>query len=59
VSYIENYLFVYLPPIIDALVEYEQHREKYPSLVDYIPKLMRTFESIADRAGVGGSAHFR
>ncbi|HEX4046316.1 MAG TPA: DUF4932 domain-containing protein, partial [Elusimicrobiota bacterium] len=35
--------FPYLKPMLDSLRVYEAHREKYPTIADYFPQLLKVF----------------
>ena len=46
-DYVERFAFVHLPPIVEAMEDYERNREKYPSLADFVPDLMKVFGELA------------
>ena len=47
--HIDQYGCRHLPEIVDAMDDYEQNRERYPSLTAFMPELMRCFDEIALR----------
>ena len=51
--HIDQYGCRHLPEIVDAMDDYEQNRERYPSLTAFMPDLMRCFDEIALRHHVG------
>lgn len=48
--------FIYLPPLVEWLGEYERERSKYPRFSDFYPVLLRVLES---RAGAQASGRFQ
>ncbi len=37
----------YLAPLMDALKDYERHRDRYPTLLDFYPRLIEVFDALA------------
>ncbi|MFO7940342.1 MAG: DUF4932 domain-containing protein, partial [Bacteroidales bacterium] len=44
--HVENKGFVYLPHLEECILEYENNRDQYPTIDSFMPKLLRSFESI-------------
>ena len=38
-----------MPELVDLLADYEAHREQYPTLEDFLPRLIRFFAEAAER----------
>ena len=51
--HIDQYGCRHLPEIVDAMDDYEQNRDRYPSLTAFMPDLMRCIDEIALRHHVG------
>jgi len=41
--------FFCMPELVDLLADYEAHREQYPTLEDFLPRLIRFFAEAAER----------
>lgn len=41
--------FLWLPGLVDLLVHYEQQRDRYPTLADLMPEIIRSLQDSADR----------
>ena len=41
--------FAYIPHLMKSMEVYEQHRERHPTLADYVPTLLEMFAGIDSR----------
>ncbi len=41
--------FAYIQALCDSLAVYEEQRDKYPTLVDYYPELIKVFERLSEK----------
>lgn len=49
--------FPYLVPMLERLQDYERHRDQYPSLSDFYPRLIAVLPSDAPPRGSAGASH--
>lgn len=49
-DYIENRSFIYLPALEAVVLDYETHRDRWPSLSDFMPELIAAISSPADHS---------